>query len=147
MSTDDDAQSSTGSQPQADGAAEVDDAPQHAPSMRCRDGRRDALPACLRCVRERTRGVVRLPAAVMHVGPVEERCTAEGGGSLRAEGGGEDWFCAYVHQDGRVRWGWLRGTAQEAQKDRKAMLAAKRAGQLDELFADMAATTARGVCG
>eukprot|EP00892_Ulva_mutabilis_P012387 jgi/Ulvmu1/9520/UM053_0008.1 len=141
-------------------AGEAEGRPQGASCMRCRDGRRAAVSACMRCVRARTRGVVRLPAAVMHVGSTAG-ATASGGGfsSWRDEPAdpardgwgshagctgpdgaeGADGFCAYVHIDGRVRWGWLRDTAQVAQRDRKAMLAAKRAGELDALFADSAA--------
>lgn len=115
----------------------------------CRDGRRDAIPVALRCVRSRVRGVARLAISVMRVrGGAAEDAAAVMGGSA-AEGGAagrsvwpggaeEDVFCAYVHVSGRVRWGWLRGTPAEAQADRKAMMSARRAGLLDELFADAA---------
>jgi hypothetical protein len=42
----------------------------------------------------------------------------------------KDVFAAYVHVDGRPRWGPLQSSIEVAVSDRKAMLAAKRKSEL-----------------
>ena len=46
-------------------------------------------------------------------------------------------FAAYVHVEGRPRWGPVRQSVKEAKQDRKSLLDGKRAKQLDEVLSAM----------
>lgn len=50
---------------------------------------------------------------------------------------GEECYAAYVHVEGRPRWGPVRTALQDARQDRKQLMAARRSGQLDACLASL----------
>ena len=76
------------------------------------------------------------PAAAADEGGdrAEALARAEWPGGHRFPGGR---YAAYVHERGTPKWGPMRVAALQAKKDRKALLAARKAGRLGEALAEL----------